>query len=94
VILVWILVMHLLIVGSGMCSERLLVAYAYGKKQSSGLALMSFLWVGLACAQENRDDSQTPVNLRPFQLTLPRDHLFGDWYGMRAKLEETGFTPT
>jgi hypothetical protein len=27
-----------------------------------------FLWVGLVGAQENDDGSQTPVNLRPFQL--------------------------
>jgi hypothetical protein len=50
--------------------------------------------LGLVCAQENGDSSETPVNLRPLQLILPRDHLFGDWYGVRSRLEEQGFIPT
>jgi carbohydrate-selective porin OprB len=33
---------------------------------------------------------QAPANLRPFRLTLPQDHLFGDWYGLRTKLEKLG----
>ncbi|HXI71271.1 MAG TPA: carbohydrate porin [Verrucomicrobiae bacterium] len=37
---------------------------------------------------------QTPVNLRPFQLALPREHLFGDWYGLRPKLDAQGIIPT
>ena len=40
------------------------------------------------------DSPQTPVSLRPFQLILPRDHLFGDWYGAAIKAGRTGFTPT
>lgn len=35
-----------------------------------------------------------PPELRPFQLELPKDHLLGDWYGLRTKLENAGFTPT
>src|ERR1700677_829064 len=35
-----------------------------------------------------------PPDLRPFQLELPQDHLLGDWYGLRTKLENAGFTPT
>src|SRR5262249_51328118 len=35
--------------------------------------------------------SLTPL---PFQLILPRDHLFGDWYGTRTWLEDHGITPT
>lgn len=62
--------------------------------KGQSLTLLLFLWVGLVCAQENSDSAQTPVNLRPFQLILPRDHLFGDWYGVRSKLEDQGFTPT
>jgi porin len=30
----------------------------------------------------------------PFQLVLPREHLFGDWGGTRTWLEEHGVTPT
>jgi len=30
----------------------------------------------------------------PFQLVLPRDHLFGDWYGARTWLEHQGIVPT
>src|SRR6266850_1765827 len=37
---------------------------------------------------------QVPANLRPFQLTLPREHLLGDWLGWRAKAEEAGISPT
>jgi porin len=32
--------------------------------------------------------------LSPFQLALPRDHLFGDWYGARNWLEDRGVDPT
>ncbi len=38
-----------------------------------------------------------PVSSRPFGaelLVLPVDHLFGDWYGLRARLEDDGITPT
>ena len=30
---------------------------------------------------------------RLFQLVLPSEHLFGDWGGLRSKLEEKGITP-
>src|SRR5262249_38083131 len=41
------------------------------------------------------DDSlQVPASQRPFQLALPRDHLFGDWFGVRPKVEDFGLTPT
>lgn len=64
------------------------------RNKSSALVLLVLFWVELACAQETSGDSQTSVNLRPFQLTLPPDHLFGDWSGLRTRLEEQGFTPT
>lgn len=38
--------------------------------------------------------SQVPVSLRPFQLVLPRQHLFDDWWGYRSKVEGLGITPT
>jgi porin len=62
--------------------------------KSLSLTLLLLLWLGSVCAQESGDSTQTPVNLRPFQLILPRDHLFGDWFGVRSKLEDEGFTPT
>src|SRR6266446_871266 len=40
------------------------------------------------------DNSQVSVNLRPFQLALPREHLFGDWFGLRPGVEDQGITPT
>ncbi|HTA31458.1 MAG TPA: carbohydrate porin, partial [Candidatus Cybelea sp.] len=39
------------------------------------------------------DLSSVPPSLRPFQLVLPRAHLLGDWYGLRPKLEDQGFSP-
>jgi porin len=39
----------------------------------------------------------TPVNVRPFGqelIVLPVDHLLGDWYGLRTRLENQGITPT
>src|SRR5215467_4361393 len=38
--------------------------------------------------------AQVPASLRPFQLTLPREHLFGDWLGWRTSLEDFGISPT
>ena len=40
------------------------------------------------------DNSQVPVHLRPFLMTLPPEHLLGDWAGLLPKLEDTGITPT
>jgi porin len=40
------------------------------------------------------DSSQVPVHLRPFLITLPPEHLLGDWGGLLSKLEDTGITPT
>ena len=37
---------------------------------------------------------QLSANLRPFQLTLQRAHLFSDWLGWRAKAEAGGISPT
>jgi porin len=39
-------------------------------------------------------NSEVPVSLRPFQLVLPRGHLFGDWLGLRTKAEDAGIKPT
>jgi len=40
------------------------------------------------------DNSQVPAHFRPFLLTLPREHLLGDWAGLLPKLEDMGITPT
>jgi porin len=53
-------------------------------------------WGAVARAQ---DVSRAPAGSRaladtPFRLLLPREHLFGDWYGARSWLEEHGITPT
>jgi porin len=40
------------------------------------------------------DTTQIPVNVRPFQLSLTRTHLLGDWAGLRPKMEDFGITPT
>ena len=42
----------------------------------------------------NANNLQAPVSLRPFQLTLPRNHLFGDWFGVRTNAEDRGISPT
>src|SRR5262245_60252215 len=36
--------------------------------------------------------TQLPASLRPFQLVLPRDHLFGDWFGLRSKAQDSGIS--
>ena len=40
----------------------------------------------------SNDSFQDPT-ARVFQLLLPSEHLFGDWGGLRSKLEESGITP-
>jgi porin len=40
------------------------------------------------------DSAQVPVDLHPFQLTFHREHLLGDWLGLRTELEDWGITPT
>ncbi len=64
------------------------------KPKSLGLTLVLFLCAGIVSGQDTGDPPETPVNIRPFQFILPRDHLFGDWNGLRTKLEDAGFTPT
>ncbi|HST13027.1 MAG TPA: carbohydrate porin, partial [Terriglobales bacterium] len=42
--------------------------------------------------QTNSDTFKDPT-ARVFELLLPSEHLFGDWGGLRPKLEESGITP-
>ena len=39
------------------------------------------------------DTAQIPANVRPFQLSLTRAHLLGDWAGLRPKMDDFGITP-
>src|SRR5690348_2469635 len=41
----------------------------------------------------NGNNNQAAVSLRPFQLVLPREHLFGHWFGLRPKAEGVGIDP-
>jgi porin len=59
------------------------------------LAVGSF--AGVAPAQASADgasanDAHGPT-ARVFQLTLPGEHLLGDWGGLRTRLEDAGITP-
>jgi len=61
------------------------------------VAILALL--GGAAAAGAQDVSSAPSGTRaladtPFQLVLPRQHLFGDWYGVRSWLDERGVTPT
>jgi porin len=41
--------------------------------------------------------NQVPVSARPFGMdliVLPPDHLLGDWFGLRTRLEDQGITPS
>ncbi|HWT83892.1 MAG TPA: carbohydrate porin, partial [Candidatus Methylomirabilis sp.] len=67
------------------------------------LAGWACLWIAclvvICRAVMAQDTPQAPESFRdaqpqPFQLTLPRGHLFGDWYGLRPWLEDHGITPT
>ena len=42
--------------------------------------------------QTSNDTPNDPTS-RLFQLVLPSEHLFGDWGGLRSKLQEEGITP-
>jgi porin len=42
--------------------------------------------------QTNNDTFKDPT-ARVLELVLPSEHLFGDWGGLRRKLEESGITP-
>ena len=53
-------------------------------------------WAAVARSQ---DVTEAPAGTRslgplPFQLVLPREHLFGDWFTTRTWLEDHGITPT
>lgn len=42
----------------------------------------------------SNDAAAFPIQTRPFILTLPRDHLLGDWAGLIPELAAMGITPT
>jgi len=43
--------------------------------------------------QETNNETFKEPTARVFELVLPGEHLFGDWGGLRSKLEESGITP-
>jgi porin len=59
------------------------------------LALVLLLiWASTAFAQQQTsDDAFKDPTARVFELVLPSEHLFGEWGGLRPKLEESGITP-
>jgi porin len=64
----------------------------------SGLFLLAIVLL-LVCApaafgqQQTSNDTYIDPTARLFQLVLPSEHLFGDWGGLRPKLEESGIIP-
>ena len=57
---------------------------------------MLFCWAAQTRSQDNTEVSAGARALAPlpFQLILPREHLFGDWFTTRTWLEDHGITPT
>jgi porin len=58
-----------------------------GKREDSNTATSLF-------EDSTSDNSQVPAHVRPFLLTMPPEHLLGDWAGLLPKLEDWGITPT
>jgi hypothetical protein len=44
--------------------------------------------------QQTSNDTFNNPTARVFQLVLPSEHLFGDWGGLRTKLEDLGALST
>src|ERR1700758_3458828 len=63
--------------------------------RSFSLALILLLLVARAgsAQDQNSDDTFHDPTGRVFELVLPSEHLFGDWNGLRTKLEAAGITP-
>jgi porin len=66
-----------------------------------GIAAVSLVILGWAATAQAEDPALSPappgtrsVANTPFRLTLPQEHLFGDWGGLRTGLEARGITPT
>src|SRR6201988_4896984 len=56
------------------------------------ILLLILVRAGPAQDQTSDDTFHDPTG-RVFELVLPSEHLFGDWAGLRPKLEEAGITP-
>jgi porin len=55
--------------------------------------------IGWSTVARAQDTTHAPAGTRafantPFQLVLPSEHLLGDWFTLRTKLEDRGITPT
>ena len=57
------------------------------KIKRTSLTTVLVLCVRIVCGGEDDDSLESPVSRRPFQFVPPRDHLFGDWEGLRSQLE-------
>jgi porin len=59
------------------------------------LALVLLLICASAAFAQQQTSNETPQDTmaRVFQLVLPSEHLFGDWAGLRPKLEQSGVIP-
>jgi porin len=55
--------------------------------------ILLLVWPPAAFGQQTDSNNYTDPTARIFQLVLPSEHLFGDWAGLRPKLEEAGITP-
>ena len=63
------------------------------------IALVIIILFCEAARTRSEDVTEAPAGTRPltatpFQLILPREHLLGDWFTLRASLEIHGITPT
>ena len=70
------------------------VAATNTNSENSGVGMNETNKVTDLFGDPGSDNSQVPVNLHPFELMLHREHLLGDWYGLRTGLEDRGITPT
>ena len=71
---------------------------ALGRHGVAAAVLVILGWTGSVRADDASLSSAPPgtrsVANTPFRLTLPQEHLFGDWAGVRTSLEARGITPT
>jgi carbohydrate-selective porin OprB len=69
-----------------------------GKRSKRRVAVAILVILGWAASAHAEDAPRAPAGTRdlaeiPFQLTLPRGHLLGDWLGARTWLEDHGVYP-
>src|SRR5260370_16993504 len=80
-------------------AQSLQVRETLGVISRRWVAVTILALLGGATSASAQEASRAPAGTRsladtPFQLILPRQHLFSDKYGVRAWLEDHGITPT